>query len=60
MRTLIAIAFLALFGGWIYLEFVSGTHESLKEAIFWAAMMLVFASSIDFKPKVAAADTPPS
>ena len=60
MKTLLAIAFLALFGGWIYLEFVSGTHESLKEAIFWAAMMLVFASSIDFKPKAAKTDTPPN
>lgn len=51
MKWLAGGAFLALFAVWAYLEFVSGTHESLKEALFWAAMALIFVSGIEVRPK---------
>ena len=51
MKWIAGGAFLALFATWAYLEFVSGTHESLKEAIFWAAMFLIFVSGIEPRPK---------
>jgi len=51
MKILIGIVFLGLFGAWAYLEFVAGSHEGLKDVLFWAAMMLVFLTGIEFRPR---------
>ncbi len=49
MKLFAGIGFFALFAIWVYLEFVTGTHESLKDALFWAAMALILFSGVEFK-----------
>ena len=49
MRRVAGIGFFALFAIWVYLEFVVGGHESLKDALFWAAMALILFSSAGFR-----------
>ena len=51
MKIVIGVAFLGLFGTWAYLEFVAGSHEGLKDALFWAAMVLVVLTGVEFRPR---------